>query len=1039
MIRFLDKSKTPLCGFDDERNLYIETTLNFNDKKLTLEVDWQTIINYAVVEGYIETKSDRFVIKEIKHDTERSATVIAMLDLEALEAKFFPQFEMIEATAYNILNTAFAATGWTVVCDISKKRTIRLTKCNALDILKSVLTTFILECEIDSKAQTVTLSERIGEERGVYITTGLNLKQLSVTESTYDYYTEIEPVGKDGLTIAEVNNNQTFLTNYTYSSKQKRYFWKDERYTVAQSLKDDAQAKLADMATPRISFSAEVRDLAAMSDTYSVLDFGIGDTVILSDPQTGTRTEQRIVTIVKYPKHPEDNTITLANRAATFDELSAKYEAAAQTVDNITTDNGTIDGDAVDAIDSDKVTGLDDAVRYVIQHAEIISLDTQYLSVSEALTAAFADIGTLYGNDAQFNTLRTNDLEAINGHFETLDTAVFNAGVSRIGILEADYANIASLLSGNVGTGQLQAIALNAQNATIDTAFLKNLLAQNITVNDLKAGNINTALFTVGTDDGQFQISGKNLQIKDGSGAVRIQIGQDQQGDFTFVLYDDTQAHGVLINADGIQSADAIADHLIVDGHVADNANIAGSKLDIDSVITEINGSSQTLSSSRIYFDDQQQTLSQFYSQVTTGISDLNDDIDQVSNAAQTANDNANRAMRAIEGISSLDNLTAILSNDAHVVHTLTDGSSGDYTDAKTQVYVYRGDTDVTNYSIVIVNPSSSVTGTWNDTTKTYQITGLSADNGYVDFDVSYGVNTSYLLMPDDKRLVMPDGNALKLPIAAHVYKRFSISKSRDGRVGISYKIQSSIGIIRRTRDGSLNPSTVTFSAKYSDGSGLFSYSGKYVIAESQDGNTWTTAYESEDVEASKIFTPTTGTRFIRATLLNEEDTQLDTQTITIIADADELATDLQAAETAIVSVTERVGTVETGINGLHVNLHEMETQIQGVADKNLVYTTPYTIDGDDVTFTARVYKNGTLVTTEYPESWFSWLRRTEDGDEMLGTGYTLETQKSLMGIGGGVIIGRFETFNDSALMLPDNKYLIMPDDKRLTVYTATA
>lgn len=1037
MIRFLDKSKTPLCGFDDERNLYIETTLNFNDKKLTLEADWQTIRDFAVVEGYIETKSDRFVIKEIKHDTERSATVIAMLDLEALEAKFFSQFEMIEATAYNILNTAFAATGWTVVCDISKKRTIRLTKCNALDILKSVLTTFILECEIDSKAQTVTLSEHIGEERGVYITTGLNLKQLSVTESTYDYYTEIEPVGKDGLTIAEVNNNQTFLTNYTYSSKQKRYFWKDERYTVAQSLKDDAQAKLADMATPRVSFSAEVRDLAAMSDAYSVLDFGIGDTVILSDPKTGTRSEQRIVTIVKYPKHPEDNTVTLANRAATFDELSAKYEAAAQTVENITTDNGTIDGDVVDAIDSDKVTGLSDAVQDVIEHAEIIDLETRTLSVSEALTAAFADIGTLYGNDATFNTLRTNDLEAINGHFGTLDAAVFTAGVSRIGILEADYANIASLLSGNVGTGQLQAITLNAQNATIDTAFLKNLLAQNITVNDLKAGNINTALFTVGTDDGQFQISGKNLQIKDGSGTVRIQIGQDAGGDFTFVLYDDTQAHGVLINADGIQSADAIADHLIVNDHVANGANISGSKLDIDSVITEINeNGTETLSYNRIFFDDDDKTLKQIYQEITTGISGATDAASSAASMAETASANANKAIQAIEGISSLDNLTAILSNDAHSVHTLSDGNGGDYTTCATKITAFKGDMDITDQCIIVVNPSASVTGTWDATTHTYQVTAMSSDNGTVDFGVSYGIGSAHLAFPDGDVLVMPDGNYLALPTAASITKRFSISKSRDGRVGVSYKLQASINVIRRNLDGTLNPPAVRFSGTQSDGSGVSSFAGIFKIWISADGSTWgNPKYTSAEEETSVLYSPPTNTRFIKASLF-DDNIELDSQTVTIIADSDELADKITEAEESIATIEESITEINTGITGIEGRLHDAETALVGISDGTLLYQSPYEINGDSVTFTARVYKAGQLITEDFPESWFSWYRRTEDGDVKLGEGYTMTTTRSGMGY-GGVIIGRFETFAEGALVMPDGNYVILPDGNRLMVYTA--
>lgn len=676
-----------------------------------------------------------------------------------------------------------------------------------------------------------------------------------------------------------------------------------------------------------------------------------------------------------------------------------------------------------------------DASEASITYATINALNAETATITGNLDAAVARIVTLEGDTARFNQLIADEVYATNADFDTLTTDLFDASTGRITVLDSEYANIATILSGNVGTGQLQTITLNAQNATIDAASinlatLRNLLAQYITVGDLLAGRISTNDFTVGSDDGAFNIAGATLAIKDGEGNTRIQIGKDGQGNFTFTLFDE-DGQGILINETGVQDADAIADGLISNVHVANNAAIAGTKLDIASVFEAMNGSSSTLNATHIYLDEGSQTLTQAYSQLSTNITN-------VSSVAQTANDNANRAMRAIEGISSLDNLTAILSNDAHVVHTLTDGSSGDYTNAITSVYAYRGDTDVTDYSVVIVNPSSSVTGTWNNTTKTYQVTALSEDDGYVDFDVSYGSSSSYVHMPDDDRLVMPGNKPLVIPIAAHVYKRFSISKSRDGRVGTSYKIQSSIGIIRRNRDGTLNPSTVTFSAKYSDGSGLFNYSGKYIIAESQDGNTWTTAYESSNVEASKTFTPTSGTRFIRATLLNEEDVQLDIQTITIIADADELATDLQAAETAIVSVTERVGTVETGINGLSVNLQEMETQIQGVGDRNLVYTTPYTIDGDDVTFTARVYKNGTLVTTEYPESWFSWLRRTEDGDEFLGTGYTLSTQKSLMGIGGGVIIGRFETFDDSALVLPDNKYLIMPDENRLTLYTAS-
>ena len=52
-------------------------------------------------------------------------------------------------------------------------------------------------------------------------------------------------------------------------------------------------------------------------------------------------------------------------------------------------------------------------------------------------------------------------------------------------------------------------------------------------------------------------LRGNLLQFKDSNGIVRIQIGKDSKGAYTFTLYDAT-GKGVLINQDGIQSSDAI-------------------------------------------------------------------------------------------------------------------------------------------------------------------------------------------------------------------------------------------------------------------------------------------------------------------------------------------------------------------------------------------------------------------------------------------------------------------------------------------------
>lgn len=137
---------------------------------------------------------------------------------------------------------------------------------------------------------------------------------------------QVEPYGKDGLTIETVNSGKIYLENHQYSSKKKRCIWKDERYTIADSLKEDAAAKLADMSKPYVSYSADIVDLSRNSQKYSILQYEIGDTVTLIDHVTGEKEKQRIVSVKIYPEAPEKNSCTLANKVLTFDELAQKYE-----------------------------------------------------------------------------------------------------------------------------------------------------------------------------------------------------------------------------------------------------------------------------------------------------------------------------------------------------------------------------------------------------------------------------------------------------------------------------------------------------------------------------------------------------------------------------------------------------------------------------------------------------------------------------------------------------------------------------------------
>ena len=464
-------------------------------------------------------------------------------------------------------------------------------------------------------------------------------------------------------------------------------------------------------------------------------------------------------------------------------------------------------------------------------YADLVILDQALINKLDVDTAkiTYATITNLDATNAHIT-----NLESEYGDFKNLTADNFSAILADIDVLNADSANIKSLLAGNAGVGDLQNIHLTSANAVIDSALIRNAVMQTVTVGDLLSGTISTNKFTIASDDGGITIKGATQQWKDENGTVRVQIGKDANGDFTFSLFDETGT-GVLIDSTGIKPG-AIADGLIVNDMVADNANIAGSKLDIESVFTAMNGSTEVLNSSRIWFDEQNQSLNQVYAQ-------MSNDITMAGQSASEAQEAAEEALNAIKGIDTLDAISAVLSNDAHVVHTNTDGSGGDYSDCNTRITVFSGDVDVSSKATYEVTKSSGVTGTWNAQTRTYQVTGMTTDDGWVDIDALYGTGDMYLTDMDGNKLTTRDGKYLVIRTGgAHIKKRFSISKAPDGKIGVSYSLKCSTLAIRKEQNGTFLPSSVVFTAQYNDGTSLLSYAGRFKIEESTNGTVTLTA-----------------------------------------------------------------------------------------------------------------------------------------------------------------------------------------------------
>ena len=237
----------------------------------------------------------------------------------------------------------------------------------------------------------------------------------------------------------------------------------------------------------------------------------------------------------------------------------------------------------------------------------------------ENSTVVNSKIENLEATDSRIENSVVENFNVVNGVVQDLKAT--NADIE---VLNADFAEIKTLVNGNLTSDNILAFKITADKVTMEDAFIKDAMIDSISAAKINAGRINTSAVTIGSEDGGMLITGSTQQFTDRNGNVRIQIGKDSTGDFTFILYGE-DGQGQIINQNGI-TATAIGDGLIVNNMINDNAAISGSKLDISSVITQINNdNSTTIQSSKIYLDGQSQSLEVAFNSLKTQVDTIQD------------------------------------------------------------------------------------------------------------------------------------------------------------------------------------------------------------------------------------------------------------------------------------------------------------------------------------------------------------------------------------------------------------------------------
>lgn len=272
----------------------------------------------------------------------------------------------------------------------------------------------------------------------------------------------------------------------------------------------------------------------------------------------------------------------------------------------------------INTLESDHATFKEStATNLNATNARIANIEADYLKATDA-KLTYATITNLNTTNAEIAKLKTKDAE-IDKLVATKATITdLNAAVGRVCVLESGYANLNTLVNGNLTSDNIQNLTLTSKNTTIENGMIKNAMIENLSFDKITGMDINTTNLTVHSSDGKSKWSDNTIQISDAN-RVRVQIGKDASNDYSMSVWD---KNGNLIWDALGATENTIQRKIIRDGIVADDANISGSKLDINSVIKEVNGSTTKLKSSTIVMNDKNQTLDVAFNEMETTVAD---------------------------------------------------------------------------------------------------------------------------------------------------------------------------------------------------------------------------------------------------------------------------------------------------------------------------------------------------------------------------------------------------------------------------------
>ena len=430
-----------------------------------------------------------------------------------------------------------------------------------------------------------------GKVSGKRFEFGKNVESISREIDSSELFTALIGEGKNGLNFSDISledvpnkpGGQDFVfdqesyNRYNQNGYHLMGVFKYETESKEELLRETYK-KLQECKNPKIKYTVNVSLLGEdveVGETINIIDRFFEPPLLLQ------------ARVSKLEKSLTDNS-NVRCELSNFVEVSSNINLellnkVKDFVDNSITDRFPIGTNDIQdgAITSQKIyensittdhlmAGLVTADKI---HAE--SIKANHIAANQ-IKAQHIEAGSIDATKIQADSIESEHIVANAIKSEHIDT----------GSITTD-----KLDAGSVTADKIQAGSITAGSGIIADGAIGSAQISYLEANKIRSGTIDTSLVTITGAEGHIEISGNQIMVND-KGKNRVTMGEYRTGkgdEIKFgLLVRDEDGETVMIDGKGVHNA-GITDGAIDDNKVSDSANISGTKLNINSVIREVN------------------------------------------------------------------------------------------------------------------------------------------------------------------------------------------------------------------------------------------------------------------------------------------------------------------------------------------------------------------------------------------------------------------------------------------------------------------